>query len=73
MVVSDGYPSGYNDIEKKLVSVIKELSKSSVYLLGVGVDSGAIKRYFPMNCVMSTPYELMKTFAKAYLELSAMF
>jgi len=73
VVVSDGYPSGYNDIEKKLIAVIKELSKSSVFLIGVGVDSDAIKQYFPLNCVMSSPYELMKTFAKAYLELSTMF
>ena len=73
VVVSDGYPSGYNDIEKKLIAVIKELAKSSVFLIGVGVDSDAIKKYFPMNCVMSSPYELMKTFAKAYLELSTMF
>jgi Mg-chelatase subunit ChlD len=73
VVVSDGYPSGYNNIENKLIAVIKELSKSSVFLIGVGVDSGAIKKYFPMNCVMSSPYELMKTFAKAYLELSTMF
>ncbi len=73
VVVSDGYPSGYNDIEKKLVSVIKGFAKSDIYLMGVGVDSGAIKQYFPVNCVLSTPYEMMKTFAKSYLELAYSF
>lgn len=73
VVVSDGYPSGYNDIDKKLISVIKGFAKSDIYLMGVGVDSGAIKQYFPVNCVLSTPYEMMKTFAKSYLELSYSF
>jgi von Willebrand factor type A domain len=73
VVVSDGYPSGYNDIDKKLVSVIKGFSKSDIFLMGVGVDSGAIKQYFRVNCVLSTPYEMMKTFAKSYLELAYNF
>ncbi len=73
VVVSDGYPSGYNDIDKKLVSVIKGFAKSDIYLMGVGVDSGAIKDYFPVNCVLSSPYEMMKTFAKSYFELSYSF
>ena len=73
VVVSDGYPSGYNDIGKKLISVIKGFAKSDIYLMGVGVDSGAIKQYFPVNCVLSTPYEMMKTFAKSYLELAYSF
>ena len=73
VVVSDGYPSGYNDIDKKLISVIKGFSKSDIYLMGIGVDSGAIKQYFPVNCVLSSPYEMMKTFAKSYLELAYSF
>ncbi len=73
VVVSDGYPSGYNDIDKKLVSVIKGFSKSDIYLMGIGVDSGAIKEYFRVNCVLKSPYEMMKTFAKSYLELAYSF
>ena len=73
VVVSDGYPSGYNDIDKKLVSVIKGFSRSDIFLMGVGVDSGALKQYFPVNCVLSSPYEMMKTFAKSYYEMSYSF
>ncbi len=73
VVVSDGYPAGYNGIEVKLASVIKDVAKSGIFLIGVGVDSGAIKKYFPVNCVLSTPYEMMKTFAKSYFELSYLF
>ena len=73
VVVSDGYPSGYDGIEKKLISTIKEVSKSGILLMGIGVDSNAIKQYFAVNCVLSTPYELMKTFVKSYFELSYLF
>ncbi|MDG7022584.1 MAG: VWA domain-containing protein [Nitrososphaerota archaeon] len=73
VVVSDGYPSGYNDIETKLVQVIKNISKTSVYLIGVGIDSAAIKKYFPFNCVASTPFAMMKGLAKSYFELASMF
>jgi len=39
----------------------------------VGIDSSAIKQYFPYNCVLSSPYEMMKTFAKSYFEMSSGF
>jgi len=72
-VVSDGYPSGYADIEKKLEEAIKEVKRSGVLLMGVGVDSSAIQDYFDVNCVLSTPYEMMKFFSKSYYELSYSF
>ncbi len=73
VVVSDGYPTGYADIEKKLVSTIKEISRSGTLLIGVGVDSDAIEEYFTVNCVLDNPYHMMKGFVKAYLELSSSF
>ena len=73
VVVSDGYPSGYNDIQKKLVETIKEVGKTGILLVGIGVDSGAIKEYFSTNCVLSSPYEMMKSFVKTYFEISYLF
>lgn len=73
VVASDGHPSGYGGIEENLVSAIKRISKSGVLLMGVGIDSDAVKDYFAVNCVLSSPYEMMKTFVRAYLELSSMF
>lgn len=73
VVASDGHPSGYGGIEEKLVKTIKRISKSGVLLMGVGVDSSAIEDYFMVNCVLSSPYEMMKSFVRAYLELSSLF
>jgi hypothetical protein len=73
VVASDGYPTGYNGIEKNLVSTIKQVTNSGTLLMGVGIDSHAIEEYFTVNCVVSSPYQMMKSFVRAYLELSSLF
>ncbi len=73
VVVSDGYPTGYPDIQKKLIETIKEITRTGMLLIGVGVDSREIEEYFSVNCVLDSPYQMMKSFVKAYLELSSMF
>ncbi len=73
MVVSDGYPTGYAEIEKNLISTVKQISKAGVLLMGVGADNPAIRDYFTVSCVLENPYQMMKFFAKSYLELSSMF
>jgi len=73
VLVSDGYPTGYQGIEKKLVETIKEIAKSGTLLIGVGINSREIEEYFTVHCVLDSPYQMMKTFVKAYLELSSMF
>jgi len=73
VLVSDGYPTGYKEIEKKLVETIKEISKSGTMLIGVGINSREIEEYFTVHCVLDSPYQMMKTFVKAYLELSSLF
>jgi hypothetical protein len=42
-------------------------------LMGVGIDSHAIEEYFTVNCVVSSPFQMMKSFVKSYLELSSLF
>jgi nitric oxide reductase activation protein len=71
VVVSDCLPTGYQGIEKELEEKIKLISRSGIMLLGVGVQSSAVTKYFAVNCVMTTPYELMKFFVKGYIELSS--
>ncbi len=73
VVASDGYPTGYQGIEAKLISTIKEITRSGTLLMGVGIDSHAIEDYFTVNCMLSNPYQMMKSFVKSYLELSSLF
>jgi hypothetical protein len=73
VVASDGYPTGYNGIEGELVSTVKSVSNSGTFLMGLGIDSHEIEEYFTVNCVVSSPAQMMKSFVKSYLELSSLF
>jgi hypothetical protein len=41
-----------------------------VGVIGVGVNSAAVRRYVRHSCVVERPYDLMK-FTKAFIEYSA--
>jgi nitric oxide reductase activation protein len=71
IVVSDFFPSGYNDIEQQLVKNVKRAEKLGVGVIGIGVKSRAVKNYFRFNCIVDTPYDLMKKFTKIFIQYSA--
>lgn len=71
VVVSDCRPTGYAGIEEDLVERVKETGKMGIMLVGIGVESPEVKKYFKVNSVLSTPYEMMKFFTRSYLELSS--
>ena len=72
VVVSDFFPSGYENIEEELKEKVKKVEKSGIGVIGIGINSRAVKDYFRINCIVENPYELMKKFAKAFIEYSAM-
>jgi len=72
VVVSDFFPSGYEDIEEELKERVKKIEKSGIGVIGIGVNSRAVKDYFQINCIVENSYELMKKFAKAFIEYSSM-
>jgi nitric oxide reductase activation protein len=71
MVVSDFFPSGYSDIEQKLAKNVTMAERLGVGVIGIGVKSRAVKNYFRFNCVVDTPYDLMKKFTKIFIQYSA--
>jgi hypothetical protein len=70
VTVSDFFPSGDLEIENELTRDLKQIERSGVGLIGVGVRSRAVKNYFRTHCVVESPYDLMKKFTKAFLEYS---
>jgi len=68
VVVSDGFPSGYTHISEESKSQIKSVSRSGIHVIGIGIDSKGIKDYFPVSCIVKTPYDLMKSFINIYLQ-----
>ena len=71
IVISDFFPSGYKDIEQRLMEIVRKAERSGVGVIGVGVKSRAVKNYFRFNCVVDTPYDLMKKFAKIFIQYSS--
>jgi len=72
LIVSDGLPTGYSGIEEELEEVLYDVERSGVIPLAVGMNTKRIKRFFRHYCVVSSPYDLMKSFIRSYLELSSL-
>jgi hypothetical protein len=70
VVVSDFFPAGYEGAEEKLRENIKKIERMGVGLIGIGVNSSAVKQYTRTSCVVESPYDLMKKFTKAFMEYS---
>lgn len=71
MVVSDFFPSGYGEVEKTLSESVKRVEKSGIGVIGMGINSSAVKKYCRTNCVVENPYDLMKQFVRAFYEFSS--
>ncbi len=71
LLASDGYPLGYDGIDEELLEVIDQVSKSGINLIGLGVGSSLIQKYFRTNCIINSPSDLMKNFVKIYMEFAS--
>lgn len=72
VVVSDFFPIGYEDIEKDLIDAVRKVEKSGIGVIGISVNSRAVRDYLRINCIVENPYELMKKFAKAFFQYTTM-
>jgi nitric oxide reductase activation protein len=71
VVVSDFFPSGYGDVDKALVESSRKIEKLGIGVIGIGINSSAVKKYFRTHCIVENPYDLMKKFIKAFYEHSS--
>ncbi len=71
VVVSDFFPSGYENAEEKLKETIKKIERMGIGIIGIGVNSRAVRQYIRTSCVVEGPYDLMKKFTKAFMEYSS--
>jgi len=71
VVVSDFFPAGYENVETELKQIVKHVERLGIGIIGIGVNSRAVRNYFRFNCIVRNPYELMKKFTKAFIEFSS--
>jgi hypothetical protein len=72
VVVSDFFPSGVANAEDELLATVRKIERSGIGIIGIGIRSSTVKKYFRMCCTVRDPYELMKKFSKVFIEYSGM-
>jgi hypothetical protein len=71
VVISDGLPYGYPDIPLALAESINTLIKKGVIVIGVGIETDRMKDFFKLSASVYTQKDLIKRFAKIFVDASA--
>jgi nitric oxide reductase activation protein len=71
MLVSDGVPSGYPEIDIELKKAIMEVSRAGINLAGIGIGTNSITRVIRTAKVVAEPVDLVKGFMDLYADLAA--
>jgi len=71
IVISDGCPCGYPDISTAMSESISSLQKRGVIVIGVGLETERMRDFFKLNCAVYDQKDLIKKFAKIYVNASA--
>lgn len=61
IVLSDGFPAAAGsrgDLERHLKEVVKNVSAAGVKVVGIGIESDAVKTFYPKNIVLHSVEEL---------------
>jgi hypothetical protein len=70
ILVSDGLPSGYPNVEAEFATSIKELGKYGVNLAAIAIGSSSIKKKIRNARVVDAPADMVKEFVEIYQNLS---
>lgn len=70
VVVSDGWPYGYLDITDTLTETLSYLGKAQITVIGIGVNSNRMKKFFRLNCNIKEPQDIDKKIPPLYSVVS---
>ncbi|MCW3990827.1 MAG: VWA domain-containing protein [Candidatus Bathyarchaeota archaeon] len=68
MVLSDGWPYGYTDIDSAASEVINNFVKAGMAVIGVGVQSGRMEYLFDSHCTSYTLKQFVDRFSTRFYE-----
>ena len=71
ILVSDGLPSGYSRIEEEFSASVKELRRTGIHLIAMGLGSESIKKTIKNARVVEKPTDIAKEFMEVYMSLSS--
>jgi len=61
IVLSDGYPAAAGsrgDLEQHLTRVVKDVSNSGIKVVGIGIESNAVERFYPKYLILNSVEDL---------------
>jgi hypothetical protein len=70
VVVSDGQPYGYPEIEKRSKEAVRKAEMSGVTTIGIGIRHDGIKDYIRTWCKINKIRELAREFMRQYFAVT---
>ncbi|MCI0559113.1 MAG: VWA domain-containing protein [Nitrososphaera sp.] len=70
ILVSDGVPSGYSNVEGEFGVAVKELRAHGIALIAIGIGSRSIKKTVRNARIIERPQDIAKEFTELYMSLS---
>lgn len=70
VVVSDGWPYGYLNITNTLTETLSYLRKAQITIIGIGVHSNRMKKFFRLSCNIKGPQDIDKKIPPLYSTVS---
>jgi hypothetical protein len=71
IVVSDGWPYGYPDMPEALKKSVENLLRKGVIVIGIGVETNRMSKYFHLHASVYTQKDLVNKFGSIYANSSA--
>ena len=71
IVISDGWPYGYENMQEALKKSVDDLVKRGVIVIGIGVETERMSSFFHLHSSVYKPKDLVKKFGSIYANASA--
>lgn len=71
IVISDGWPYGYPDMPEALKNCVEDLLRKNVIVIGIGVETDRMSKYFHLHASVYTQKDLVNKFGSTYANASA--
>jgi hypothetical protein len=71
IVLSDGWPYGYLNMSHAMSESINAIERKGVIVIGLGLESERMKKFFKISSAVYNQKDLIKKFAKIYTQASA--
>ena len=71
IVISDGWPYGYEKMSEALKKSVDDLIRKGVIVIGIGVETERMNTFFHLHSSVYKPKDLIKKFGSIYANASA--